>query len=114
MALPSTTTFEIDNTAGTSDLGITTALLTFGGSLNVTNIGGTLVAGNSFNLFDWGTTTGTFSSVNLPALGGPLSWDVTSLYTNGTIVIIPEPTTAALLGGLATLVMLRRRRNPRG
>ena len=86
------------------------ALLTFGGTLNVTNIGGTLVNGDVFNLFDWGSTSGAFSSVNLPALTGSLAWDQSNLYTNGTIAVIPEPR-AALIGGIGMLILLRRRRS---
>ncbi len=103
--------FEINTAGDASDLAIATALLTFGGTLNVTNVGGTLSNGDTFNLFDWGSSTGTFSSVNLPALDGSLSWDQSNLYTNGTIAVIPEPNTAAtLLGGIGALALLRRRR----
>ena len=77
----------------------------------MTNIGGAIANGATFNLFDWGSATGTFSAVNLPSLDGPLSWDQSNLYTNGTITVIPEPNAAALLGGLGTLLLVRRRRD---
>jgi hypothetical protein len=101
--------FEINATLDTSDLAISSALLAFGGTLNVSNISGTLVANDTFNLFDWSNTSGTFGTINLPALDPGLSWDTGSLYTNGTITVIPEPNVAALLGGLGTLALLRRR-----
>lgn len=102
-------TFEINPSGNLSDLVITPALLTFGGSLNVTNIGGPLANGNTFNLFDWGSSSGAFASVTLPDLDPGLEWDRDSLYVNGQLSVIPEPT-AALLGGLGMLALLRRRR----
>lgn len=103
--------FEISTAGDIADLAISSALLTFGGTLNVTRIGGALVAGDTFNLFDWSSATGTFSTVNLPSLDTGLEWDQSSLYSNGQISVaaIPEPS-AALLGGLAVLALLRRRR----
>ena len=107
--------FEINTAGDTADLAISSALLTFGGTLNVTNIGGALIAGDTFNLFDWGTTSGTFSAVNLPGLGVGLAWDQTNLYSTGQIAVaaVPEPR-AALLGGLGILALLRRRRAKHG
>jgi autotransporter-associated beta strand protein len=47
---------------------------------NPNNISSWLV-GDTFDLFDWFTTpTGTFTSVNLPVLGGGLAWDTSNLY----------------------------------
>jgi autotransporter-associated beta strand protein len=102
--------FEINTAGDISDLAISSALLTFGGTLNVNNIGGILLLGDTFNLFDWNTTTGAFSTLNLPGLDPGLTWDTGSLYTAGTITVIPEPNVAALLGGLGTILLLRRRR----
>ena len=104
--------FEINTAGDISDLAISTALLTFGGTLTVTNIGGALVAGDIFDLFDWSSSTGSFASVNLPVLGGGLAWDQSNLYSTGRIAVtaVPEPDLTALFGGLGTLALLRRRR----
>ena len=104
--------FEINTAGDIADLAISSGLLTFGGTLTVTNIGGALVAGDSFDLFDWSSSTGTFSGVNLPGLGGGLAWDQSNLYSNGRISVtaVPEPNVPALLGGLGILALLRRRR----
>ena len=84
-------------------------MMAFGGTLTVSNIGGALTNGDVFNLFDWSSTSGAFSTVTLPGLSGGLTWDQSQLYTNGTIAVVPEPA-AALLGGLGMLCLLRRRR----
>jgi hypothetical protein len=61
-----------------------------------------------FNLFDGSGYFGSFDTLNLPSLTGDLSWQ-NNLLTDGTLVVIPEPS-AALLGGLGLLALLRRRR----
>ena len=54
--------------------------------------------------------SGSFSSLQLPTLGGGLSWDTSQLTANGVIGVVPEPGTAtlALLG--AGMFSLRRPR----
>ncbi len=47
--------------------------VSYGGTLTVTNVSGTLVSGDSFQIFPATTFTGNFSSIS-PALGGGLSW----------------------------------------
>ena len=84
------------------------------GTLNVNLVGGfTPSAGESFDLIN-GRLTGSFSQITLPPLTNGLSWDTSSLYTTGTISIVPEPSTLALLGvggiGLLGCDWRRRRR----
>ena len=89
-----------------------------GGILNVLYWEGfTASAGNVFDLFDWGSRSGTFSQINLPTLSAGLSWDTSSFYTDGALSVtgvaapIPEPETyAMLLAGLAVLGVAARRR----
>ncbi len=100
---------------GTSTLQVTTSL----------PIDGSWVAGTEWKLFDWaglsGGVTGTFSNlsdpapfnhVNLPDLSSiGLAWDVSNLYTAGTIlVVVPEPGRMLLVFvGLLGLFFRRRR-----
>lgn len=61
--------------------------LTFGGTLTVLASGDALAAGDLFDLFDATTYSGTFATVNLPALPGGLVWNTSQLLTAGTIVV---------------------------
>ena len=62
--------------------------LTFDGTMDVILIDAFQPQlGNSFNLFDWGTTAGTFHTVNVPALNTGLAWNQSNLYVDGTLSI---------------------------
>lgn len=90
---------------------------------------GAWAAGTSWKLINWTTVSGTFD--NLSASGGTsgnlaglpdlsslgLAWDWSQFYTGGTLsvvglpVAVPEPSRGLLLmGGLAWLLLRRRRR----
>jgi autotransporter-associated beta strand protein len=113
LAAGSFSLFEINTAGNAADLAAAAAAIAFGGTLNVSNIGAALVDGDIFNLFDFASasSSGTFSTVNLPSLTSGLGWNQTNLYSDGTIAVvaIPEPSTA-LLGALGALALLRRRR----
>ena len=69
-------------------VGVTT--LTYGGTLSVTAVAGTVfAAGDTFNLFDAAHYAGKFSATNLPALSGKLKWTLTGLTNDGTIQVVP-------------------------
>jgi hypothetical protein len=62
--------------------------LTLGGTLNVSLINGfSPTLGNSFDILDWGALTGTFATLQLPALAGGLQWNTSQLYTIGVLSI---------------------------
>ncbi|MGO9109131.1 MAG: SUMF1/EgtB/PvdO family nonheme iron enzyme [Thermoguttaceae bacterium] len=72
-------------------------LATLNGTLNVNLLSGfTPSAGQSFDLIS-GRTMGSFSQINLPTLSNGMYWDTSSLYTTGTISVVPEPSTIPLL-----------------
>jgi autotransporter-associated beta strand protein len=59
------------------------------GTLNVVLASGFAPAlGNSFDILDWGSLSGAFSSLQLPSLPGPLTWSVAQLYTAGIISVV--------------------------
>ena len=85
----------------------------FDGTLNLSLIDSFMPeAGNSFQLFDFTSSSGSFGTLNLAALDGGKSWDVSNLYTTGVVQVVPEPTTLGLLalGGLSGLAVLLRHR----
>jgi hypothetical protein len=62
--------------------------LALGGGLSVSLISGfTPAAGDSFDLLDWGSIAGTFSSLSLPTLGSGLEWDTSQLYSAGVVSV---------------------------
>ena len=46
-------------------------------------------AGNSFDILDWGSLSGSFATLNLPALAGGLAWNASQLYTTGVLSVAP-------------------------
>jgi autotransporter-associated beta strand protein len=78
---------ELSKTAFvTNDLVTATGSITFGGILNVSVLTGTPALGDSFQLFNAASFTGTFSTLNLPSLGTGLAWNWNP--ANGTLSVI--------------------------
>jgi hypothetical protein len=69
--------------------------LALGGALNVTLVNYFAPqAGNTFDILDWGSLSGTFDTVQLPALAAGLTWNTSQLYTTGVLSVAA----AVLLG----------------
>jgi autotransporter-associated beta strand protein len=100
--LGGTTVMEISKDGGVpaSDLLAVSGNLAYGGTLTVVVTGTNSLAYNdTFNLFDWGTRSGSFSVINLPA--GYL-WDTSQLNVNGTIRVLavsPARITSSTVSG---------------
>jgi len=88
--LGGTNVMKLDQTSGTNDVLSVGGTLTYGGTLNVTNLSGTLAAGNSFKLFNASTYAGSFNTTNLPVLGSSLVWN-TSALANGILNVMSKP-----------------------
>lgn len=91
--------------------------LKLGGKLVLTSWNGFVAqAGQSFDLLDWGTTSGTFKSIDASGflLAAGTQLDTSQLYKTGSISVtaVPEPESYALmLAGLSVLAWRRRQRN---
>jgi fibronectin-binding autotransporter adhesin len=126
----STTTMEVAGLGGVAGtdfdfINVTGGTMTNDGSLAIVDFGGFDISAQTgtFNLFDFVTGTGDFDAVtvdgnSLTFNGGTDEWnstvgDVTYNFAEGTgvlsVTVVPEPT-AALLGGIGLLGLLRRRR----
>ena len=106
-------TIELGGTvAGTEyDKFVVGGILSLSGTLDVELWGDyEPTIGDSFDIFDFGSLVGSFSSISLPSLSSGLEWDTTSLHTSGVLeVVVPEPTTALLVGlGLIGLGVRRK------
>ncbi|MGD1088567.1 MAG: glycoside hydrolase family 2 TIM barrel-domain containing protein [Verrucomicrobiota bacterium] len=73
-------------TGSIEDQAVNGGMVTYGGTLTVTNVGGALVAGDTFKLFTAASYTGSFAITNLPALGNNLIW-INTLSNNGTLAV---------------------------
>ena len=47
--------------------------------------------GDSFDILDWGSISGSFKSLSLPDLPPGLEWDTSNLYVDGTLVVGEDP-----------------------
>ena len=70
--------------------------------------------GDSFDILDFGSITGEFDSIRLPDLDGGLAWDVSALLADGSLSVVPEPSSVVLLLGVWLSVLATRRRGSSG
>jgi autotransporter-associated beta strand protein len=88
LAAGGTNVMKINKSLQTNDQLAVAGALGYGGSLVVTNLAGTLVAGDSFPLFNAGSYTGSFAGLS-PATPGPgLIWNTGTLAADGTLRVM--------------------------
>jgi autotransporter-associated beta strand protein len=107
--LNGTAVMDINAATGTNDV-LKATSITYGGTLSVSNLSGTLRGGASFKLFSSGTGMygGAFGAYQLPPLWPGLSWVTSALGTSGTIsvngaIIPPRITGTSLSGNTVTI-----------
>lgn len=90
---PGSTTFlEISKTPKTNDQLVAAGALNYGGALIVTNLSGTLAGGDTFQLFQADSISGSFASISLPVLSGGLAWNTSNLTSGFISVVQTVPT----------------------
>ncbi len=88
LAAGSKTVMQIQPSPLANDAVVVTGTFTAGGTLIVTNIGGTnLVAGDSFPLFTAAVKAGQFDQLILPTLPAGLVWNTNQLNVSGTLQV---------------------------
>lgn len=87
LTLNGTTYIELNKAIPTNDVIRGISAVNYGGTLTVTNLGGTLAPGDSFKVFYSTIYNGSFATLNLPPLGTGLAWNTNSL-TNGILSVI--------------------------
>ena len=100
----STNFMQVQHSPLTNNSVKVTGILTEGGTLNVTNLGGTaLAAGDTFTLFNAASYNGAFANVILPSLPVGLAWNTNNLNTAGTLSVVvtakPVIGTVSISGG---------------
>jgi autotransporter-associated beta strand protein len=113
MTPTSVLTMQVINYYSGSDKLIIAGTLKCNGTLNVSVLSGAIQKGITYQLFDAASITGTFTTLNLPALPDGWSWNTSELYTTGKIMvesntalnnsrlgvgIIKNPTTGLFIG----------------
>lgn len=82
---------EINQAAQTNDQVLVSGSVTYGGTLVVTNLAGTLLLGDSFKLFDAANGAGNYATMNLPPLATGLAWNFNA--TSGVLSVVPAVAT---------------------
>src|ERR1043166_1653260 len=97
VTLGGTTSMEINKSGATTTsdkLVRSGGDLSYGGTLTVTLLGGSdaLTGGETFDLFDANSFSGSFGTMNVPSLAAGLNWWTDPLVVDGTIVVNRAPT----------------------
>ena len=87
IVLNGTTVMEVNKTAAIKDLLTTSGTIAYAGTLSLTNLAGSLAAGDAFKLFSASSYSGSFTIT--PAIpGSGLGWDTSTLTSDGTLRIV--------------------------
>lgn len=92
VALGGTTFIQLNKALATNDVIVSSASMSYGGVLSLTNLSIGLTAGDSFKIFAAGSYSGAFTNIlpAIPAVG--LAWNTNTLVSDGTLSIVAAPT----------------------
>ena len=94
----STNFFELNKSANTNDSVRGLGSITYGGTLALTNISGSLTTTDAFKLFYAASYAGSFNAVSPPFPVAGLRWNLNTLAVDGTLRFTNAPT-VRLAGG---------------
>jgi len=89
----SMTLVELNKSASTNDSVQGLSLVNYGGTLQVTNLAGTLATGDAFKLFYADGYAGAFASMDPSIPGAGLRWNTNTLAIDGTLRVTNAPLT---------------------
>ncbi len=90
LVLGGTVSLQVNKSAGTNDLVLGLANLVYGGSLVVTNLGGTLQVGDTFTVFQAANPSGNFTGITSSPAG--VTWSFNPATGGLTVVSLGSPT----------------------
>ncbi|MEY4385269.1 MAG: hypothetical protein RLY20_552, partial [Verrucomicrobiota bacterium] len=103
LGLNGVTLMEVTRAPLTNDTLTLSGPLNYAATLTVTNLGGSLVAGDKFKLFNASAYSGSFDTINLPTLSAGLVWNTSKLNVSGTLWVVstnaPQLSTPSVSGG---------------
>jgi autotransporter-associated beta strand protein len=85
LSLQGTVAMDINKTTGTNDAIVGLTAVTYGGTLAMNNLSGTLTTNDAFKLFSAGTYGGAFASITPATPGVGLTWNTNTLTTDGVL-----------------------------
>ena len=106
LTLASDAVMELNAATGTNDLVRGLTSVTYGGTLTLSNLSGTITPANGFKLFSAGSYSGSFAALSPATPGAGLAWNTNTLATDGTLRVVstgPVTLTNAVFGNLLTL-----------
>jgi hypothetical protein len=81
----SLTSLDLNKATGARDQIVGLTSVSYGGTLALNNLAGTLAVGDAFKLFDAGSYSGAFANLTPSSPGTRLGWDTSTLTTDGTL-----------------------------
>jgi autotransporter-associated beta strand protein len=88
LSLSGNTVMELNAAAGTNDLVRGLTAVTYGGTLTLSNLEGTVAASNAFKLFSADSYQGAFATLSPANPGLHLAWNTNTLAVDGTLRVV--------------------------
>jgi autotransporter-associated beta strand protein len=100
------TVMELNAVTRTNDVVRGLTIVTYGGTLTLSNLAGAIAASNAFKLFSANVYRGAFATLTPASPGSNLAWNTNTLTTDGTlraVSTVPPAMSNIISSGLLTL-----------